>query len=266
MGGAGENHADEASDLETADALQHVEPVRTIGLIDGERATNDVHLARPGGGVDSRTTARHHIRVGAGHRSGDRARRRRVADAHLAGDEQIGALIDRRLGQRGAALDRGDRLRRRHRRASRHVCGPACDRTIHEAARSRNRAGDTEIRDDDTGPGMAHQDVDGRAAGEKVLHHLRGHDLGIRADPLADHAVVGGEHEDDRVLDTRRSTSHGGQSRRDLFESSETTRGLRQLIEVATRPGVGVHRRRDDGVTEPAEHFQTSLRLGPPAL
>src|SRR5712692_8569869 len=70
---------------------QHVEPVGSVGLIDGERAAYDLHLARPGGVVYPGAAARHPRRIDAGIRVGNRARRRRVADAHLAGDEQVSA-------------------------------------------------------------------------------------------------------------------------------------------------------------------------------
>src|SRR5438876_907589 len=77
--------ARQAADLESADLRQHVEAVARVGPVDLECSAYGRHLARQGRLVDAGPAPGHLLSRGTGDRRGDRARRRRVADAHLAG-------------------------------------------------------------------------------------------------------------------------------------------------------------------------------------
>ena len=253
-GGAGEGHADEAGDLEAADLGEDVQAIARVGSVHRERATDDVHLAGDGRIVHAGAAARHALGQRAGDRRGDRARRRGVADSHLAGGEKIGSRVERVLGESRARLDRAHGLRARHRGAARHVGGAGRDRARVELRRAGDRVGHTEVGDDDARPRLAREDVHGGSPAQEVLDHLRGDDLGIGAHALGDHAVVGGEDEDDRPLDPRRPAAQHGEARRDLFEPSEASGRLRQAVEVAARRREALGRRRTDRATETGEH------------
>src|SRR5262249_60823240 len=103
---------------------------------------------------------------------------------------------------------------------------------VHEPGRRSERTGDAEVGDDDARARLAGEHVDRRTAADEVLDHLRGDDLGIGAHALGDDAVVGGEGEDDRTRDARRTAVHGGEPYRDLLQPPETPRSLRERIEV----------------------------------
>ncbi len=266
MSGAGQDHPGEAPDLEPADARQHLDAVRCVGPVDGESTTDDIDLASPAAIVDPGAAAGRRGRVGASHQRGGRAGRRRVADPHLTGHEQVGPLGDRRFGQRRASLDGHDRLLRAHRRSARDVVGATRERAVDQAGRSRQRTGDTEVSNDDARAGLPRQHVDGGASSQKVLDHLRRDDLGVRAHALGDDAVVRREHEDDRTLDARRAPADHGEPHRDLLEAAEAPRRLRQMIEMTPRRRAGVRHRRRNGVTELAEQRRIARRPWPPAL
>ena len=74
---------------------------------------------------------------------------------------------------------------------------------------------DAEVRDDDTRIHLARKDVDGRAAVQKVEHHLRSDLTRVSADPFECHPMVRGECEDDAIGERRVEPSgHAGQAGR----------------------------------------------------
>src|SRR5438094_3069830 len=106
---AREDHAREAADLVAADLRQHVEPVAGVRPVDVERAAHHGDLARERRVIHTGAAPGHLLGGRAGHRGGDRAGRRRVADPHLAGPDQVRARVQRLVGEPRAGLDRLDR-------------------------------------------------------------------------------------------------------------------------------------------------------------
>ena len=230
--GAREDHADETADLEAADLRQHVEPVPRVGPVDLERPAHDRHLARQRRVVDAGAASGDALGRAAGERRRDRAGGRRVADAHLAGGQEIGARGERLVGQRRAGLDRPDRLLARHRRARGDVGRAGPDRAHDELGRAGERSDHAEVGHHEPRPRLARQHVHRGAPAQEVLDHLRRHDLGIRADALGDHAVIGGEREDDGVADLGRAAAQERQAQRDLLEPSEAPGRLGEAVQV----------------------------------
>jgi len=76
-----------------------------------------------GGVVDAGAPAGDRRGVGAGERGDERGGRGRVGDAHVPGEEAVGALVDEPAGDGDPDLDRGDGLGPGHRRAGREVAG-----------------------------------------------------------------------------------------------------------------------------------------------
>ena len=144
-----------------------------------QRVADGRGLARPARVVDTGAAADHRDRLGVGQR-GDQSRcGRGVSDAHVAGDQQVGAARrPPRRRCRRPGLDRRPAPRRRSARPRRRCCrcpGAPC------ARRSTRESGSSDV-DRDVGHPHARardlgQHVDRGAAGVEVGDHLRG-DLG----------------------------------------------------------------------------------------
>ena len=122
MVGRAEDCAGDAADVEAADLGQHVETVGRVRLIQSDRVLDHLNFVRqacvveagaPAGGVFHRVVADD---------GEDRGGRSRVADAEVAGAEELDAvLFDGVGGDVDARFERGDRLRLRHGRPLAHV-------------------------------------------------------------------------------------------------------------------------------------------------
>ena len=192
----------------------------------------------------------------AGDGRDDRGRGGGVADAHVAGHQHPGAPGRGLDGDVGAHVEGAARLHRRHRRLHRDVAGPRAHRAPHQAGRvGGDGGGDADVGDDDFGPGVPGEDVDGRPAGAEVRHHLRGDLLGPRGDALRDHAMVGREHRDGhRLGHGRRAAARDGGQLDPTFSSRPSEPGglVSWLCRTAAAWAAGhVHGR--DGARRPDE-------------
>ena len=139
-----------------------------------QRVADGRGLADPPSVVDAGAAADHRDRLGVGQRGDQHRCRGGVSDAHIAGDQQVGAGVHLLVGDGAARRDGGGRL----------VCGQrvldgdVAAAATHLVGADRRRRGVGVHRDVDhphRGTGDAGQHVDGRAAGVEVGHHLRGH-------------------------------------------------------------------------------------------
>jgi hypothetical protein len=163
------------------------------------------------------------------------------------------AVVYGLVGEARSGLDRADRLLPCHGGSDRDVRGPRPDRTLDEVGRAPERARDPEVGDDDARPRLAREHVHRRAPAREVLDHLRGHDLGIRADALGDDSMIGREREDDRTRDRGRPAAQDREAQRDLLEPAEAARRLRQAVEMVTSRRLAVPCRSGDRVEQPGE-------------
>ena len=265
--GAAQDDADQAADLEATDLRQHVDAVVGVGPIQREGAPHGVDLAPPAVVIHAGAASGNSLGVRAGDRRGDRARRRRVADAHLTGRDQIGARIDRARDQPRTALDRGLRLRVRHGGTARHVRGAGGERTANQLLialrRAADRVGHTKVRDDHARRAVARKDIDRGAAADEVLDHLRGHRLRIGAHALRDDAVIRGEGKDHRLRHARRRPPQREHPHSQLLEPTQAAGRLRQRVEMALGLGGSGRGRRDDRLDQRAQaaHRRTSFTV-----
>ena len=167
-----------------------------------QRVADRGGLAGPAGVVDPGAPADHGNRLGVGQR-GDQCRcGRGVSDAHVAGDQQVGAGVDLLVGDPAARLDCGLRPRRRSARPRRRCCRCSrrtlCAPIDGDSGSSASTAMSTTRT---VAPARLGQHVDRRAAGVEVGHHLRGHLGGKRRHAGGGDAVVAGEHHHARPLE-----------------------------------------------------------------
>ena len=251
--GRRQDDANEPGDLEAADLREHVDRIAGIRPIHVEGAADRVDLSRERRIIDAGSPSRHLLHGRTGQGGCDRARRGRVADPHLAGADQIGAAVERVERELCALFDRGDRVRARHRRAARHVVRSGGDARLNETCARRAGCHDTEVGHDESRSGLARQHVDRSAAPQEVLDHLGRDRLRIRADSFGDDAVVPREREDHGRIDRRGAAAEHREPHRKVLQPAETSRRLRQRVNVSPRLGRNVAGRRANRAKEPGE-------------
>jgi len=107
---AAEHQPGDAADLEAADFGEKVDAVGGVGVVEFDSAPDHRRLVgeflrvEPGAAPDERSRV-----GGAGKHGNDRRRRRRVADPHLAGGEDVG-IRGERFGDADSRFERGDGL------------------------------------------------------------------------------------------------------------------------------------------------------------
>ena len=150
------------------------------GLLHGDALAGEAGVVDTGAPPDPRR------RLAAGERGGDGRRRRRVADAHLADDQQVAV----------EAVDGGDGGVDRLVEALRLQGGLEADVV--------RRLADADVDGDDGGADLAGERADRRAPVPVGVEHRRGDLDRIGADGLGrGDAVVGGEDQPDGPLDAR---------------------------------------------------------------
>ena len=254
--GGAQHEAGKHRDLEPADRGEDAERVGGIRRLQRERTPDRLDLARESVVVESRSPSADGGCVDAEEDGGQRARRRRVADAHLADPEQVDAVGGQLVGELDACDDSRDRLVARHGRPGGEAHGaraePQCP---HRSLRNRSR--DTRVDDDEPRAGATREDVDRGAAGDEVGDHLRGHLLRIRRDALGRDAVIRRD-DDDRRLEVRaRVPADRRDPARELLEATQTAARLRLRVEQVLRLPAGVVVRcadPRDRLREPVRH------------
>ena len=238
---------DEDRDLEPADRGEHPDRIGRVRPMARQRRLDDADLAPPARLVDARPVAGHRVHRGAGEDRRQRARRRRVADPHLADPEQVET---RRIAPRPATTRRPvaiacERLVAGHRRPLGHVGRPARTRAL-TSVPPRTGSGATSGIGPATpasttttrAPTCAGEHVDGRSTADEVGDHLGG-DLGrVGRDAAARDAVIGGGHDDRTGGDGRVGTP--GDARPAGSPAPRGGRGSR----VASSAGPGARSRR----------------------
>ena len=174
----------------------------------------DARLVRPGAGADPFRDRPAETGRGKGRRDSG------IADPHLAQDQDIRALIDRRR----PLPERIEAVRLAHRRAFGEIAGRAAQ--LQRDHRQIGAVGAAKL-------------VDRRPPGLKIRDHLGGHFLRIGVHALRADAVVPGKDQRLRAPDLRsRGAAPGGHEFRDLFQTAQRPRRLGQR--VLTRPrGLG---------------------------
>ena len=105
--GAAEQQADHRRVLQAADGREHADGVGRVGLVQLQRAADDLDLAGVRLVVDAGAAAGDLGRVGAGEDGDQGGRDGGVGDAHLAGEQRLVAGRDQVAGGLDAHLDRG---------------------------------------------------------------------------------------------------------------------------------------------------------------
>ena len=232
--GRAEHGAGHHRDLETAVFGQHVQRgVRPPAAL--ERLREQGALAEQAGIVQTGAAAGDGVQVGvvlgADQAVGDQRRRRRVADAHLAEADAVAAVGGERMGNLAAALQRGIALLGRHRRLFEVVRRARRDLGVDQRAALAEVVTHPGVDHGQPQPHLPAEDIDRRAAGEEVLHHLPGHVLRIGRYASLRRAVVAGEDDDVRLADLGRQR---------LLHQADLVRQRLELAERAERLGLVV--------------------------
>jgi len=117
------------------------------------------------------------VRLCAGQQRRQHGGRRRVADAHVARDQQVSAAVDLLVRDQPPGADRLLGLLGGQGVLAVDAARPASHLVPAGLRRPGQVAVDAEVRDPDGGADLTGQDVDRRTAGQEVGHHLGG-DLG----------------------------------------------------------------------------------------
>jgi hypothetical protein len=115
-----------------------------------------------------------------------------VPNAHLAADEQLGAVLDRTQGAVATGLQGGGQLGVGHRRLAGEVGRARAEAQVVHAGQFEGRIDGAEV-DHLKACELARQHADRRAATDEVAQHLPGHCLRVGRDALLHHTVVAGE-------------------------------------------------------------------------
>ena len=158
--------------------------------------------------------------------------RRGVADAHLAGREQIVPRGHELRRDVGSDIERTVGLDGRHRGSGCEVAGAGAHLPVMHAGELRHVGRDADVDDVHRGADLTGDDVDRGAPGDEVGHHLRGHLLGPGRDARSDHAVIAGEHRHGWSRRNRRWAGAGdrGELHTERLESAQRAARFRELF------------------------------------
>ena len=187
-----------------------------------DRFVDDAAFRLERGTGDTCSGAGPHFRVAAEQPAAQRRRCGGVADAHLAERQHVDPRLDRHhpVGHRLGAFFLA------HRRLDDDVAGRRVEVHLIDL--------ETDVED-------AAELVDRGAAGDEVLHHLRGHRGRIGRNAARGDAVIAGEDQGARMVEPRRVPRlPGGEPDRQLLEPAESAGGLGQLRLAGRRRGAGL--------------------------
>ena len=211
--------------------------------VDRQRAPHGGDLALEPHGVEPGSRAAYSLRLGAEEGRGERGRRGRVPDAHLAERDDADAVVGELRSHSHPCGEALLRLFARHRRPLGQVSGARAGPEVADAG--DGRADDPEVEDVKLGTHEACEDADRRAAAREVRQHLRGHLLRIRADaPGGDTVVGGGDHDRGPQPPGGGRPADRGDADGEVLQPAETAAGLRLGVERGARRGRGGIRRR----------------------
>ena len=192
-----EDDAGDAAELKAADLGEDVDGVLGVGLVDLQRAAHDAYLLLEALVGDVRAAARDFFGRFVAGDCGNCGARRRVGDAHLAGQEPVEALGDEGIGDEKADFDGVHSLFARHGGAFGHVLRAIGDARLEEARHIARVGGDAHVVDEQARSGTGRERVGGGSLAYRVVaHHLERRLLRIGADALGGDAVVGAADDD----------------------------------------------------------------------
>ena len=105
-----EDHARQRRVLQATDCREDGQWVARDDLMPLQCRCHDRPLVGQRSVVDARPASRHRLGGGAGQRGDQACRGRGVGDAHVAGDQQVGTVVDQLVGQGGAGQQPPGRL------------------------------------------------------------------------------------------------------------------------------------------------------------
>lgn len=169
----------------TAAHPQEAQRIAGHGAGSVERVAYRTGLAHPAEVVDTGAAAHHDDRFGTGQCCHQSCCSRGISDAHIAGDEQVGAGVDLLIGDLAACFHRCRRLLGAQCIFHRDVAGAAAHLVGADRRRQRLIAVDGDVGDPHSGSGHLGQHVDRGPTGVEVRHHLAGHCGGNAETPAA---------------------------------------------------------------------------------
>ncbi len=237
-----EDQARERGVLQPADRREGPERVARAGAVERHGPPDQLRLARDVLGAPAGALARHRGRVGPGHRGHQARGRRGVADAHVAAEQDVGALGRPRRRSR-AGQDRRLGLGARHRGGPADVAGAGAHPLPVEPGVGRRLAGHADVEHADVAAHDRREGARGRAPGADRLDHGRRHVARPGGRPARDDAVVAG-------ADDQRGPGRGPRvgAPRDAREDDA------ELLEPPQAPG-----RLREGVPSPARGLGGAL-------
>src|SRR5207249_8729066 len=188
-----ENDADHRANLQTAHLGDNIERVLRVGSIYVETLFDRRDFSSPRCVVDSRTSPNYVAWQGAGQGAQHRRRAAGVADPHISGTEKKEIFGSYFLYQANSRLDRLHGLLPPHGGPASEIICPAANFAVAQTSRRRKFIVDADVHYFDVHTAMACQDIDGGAAAEEVVGHLRRHFFGICAHTLIGNPMIGGK-------------------------------------------------------------------------
>ena len=235
VGRGGQCGSRQAADLKATDLCQHVQRVGGIGPVDEQGALHGVHLAGQASVVHAGAPP-HELGRGAPGQSGsDGGRGRGVADAHVTHAQDVQPTRQFGLDHFYTGHHSLESLFPAHGRPTGDVAAARRDLCVHQVGMGLQVGDHAHVHDHDPRPHVPGQDVDRRAAVEKIEHHLGRDLLGIGADSLGDHAVVPGHGDDNLVPDLgQRLAQDAGQLNREALQPAQAAPWLGQAVLTGT--------------------------------
>jgi hypothetical protein len=236
--GRRQNHPDEPADLVAAELVQDIEAIFPIRPIDRNGPPDDVDLVSVRSIIYACASARHVFDRPAGEDRRDRAGRRGVADAHLAGARQVHPVLELGFEYLDPGLHGLEGFLLCHRRSVQHVPGAMTRIPGDQLGMRRQVGGYPHIDHHHSGSHVAGQDIDAGAVRQEVAHHLC-RDLRRKGtDAFLHDTVVTRQSEDDLIGGPRRVASRNPYDLSgEVLQSSQATVRLGEMIEPVLRAG-----------------------------
>ena len=201
VGGSAQDGPGQPANLEPADFGEQVKPIRRVGLVDLQGALDGRDFAFQAPVIHAGAAPGNLADGFASNSRGDGGGRGGVADAHIAGGEQVQAVGNFGFDDFRTSQEAGFGLLARHGRANGNIGSAGRDLADEQLRVRLHRGGRAHIHNDDARANVPRQHVDGCATVQEVQNHLRGDFLRVGADALGDDSVVARHDGDNFVLD-----------------------------------------------------------------